>query len=236
MGCYDICNWCHVPGVTEEGAAEATVNFAVRFDLLRKDEASRLRLVEVDYSDFDDIEASIPECVCAGPTPAPAPTQHVAFDAIGRECLHSQGPVHSTKCPIRVGAQEPAVLQRIESGRHRRRRHGAWQRQRSRARRGGGTGGTGRQHRAGLAIRGRRRPRRALLGIQRRCRRVHIRRCSLQQIGATGTAAAALQFSPPSAHVLAMYSSRPGTRCRCSRALVPCQVRPQASLTTVSTH
>ncbi len=47
----------------EEGPAEAAINFAVRFALLRKDEAKRLSLVEVDYSDYEDIEASIPKCV-----------------------------------------------------------------------------------------------------------------------------------------------------------------------------
>ena len=71
-----------VAGVTEEGPAEAAIDFAVRFELLRKDEASRLRLVEVDYSDYDDIAASIPTCVCDATSWA-APTDFTAPHAAG---------------------------------------------------------------------------------------------------------------------------------------------------------
>ena len=45
-------------------AAQAVVDFAVRFELLGKADAGRLRLVELDFSDSDALAASLPRCAC----------------------------------------------------------------------------------------------------------------------------------------------------------------------------
>lgn len=49
-------------GVPDAEAAQEAVSFALQFELLKKEENSRLQLLEVDYEDVDDILASIPTC------------------------------------------------------------------------------------------------------------------------------------------------------------------------------
>lgn len=47
-------------GVPDVAAAQAVVDFAVRFELLGKQEAGRLRLVELNTSDAGALAASLP--------------------------------------------------------------------------------------------------------------------------------------------------------------------------------
>ena len=54
-------------GVPDVAAAQAVLDFAVRFELLGKQEAGRLRLVELDLSSADAVAASLPRCAQAYP-------------------------------------------------------------------------------------------------------------------------------------------------------------------------
>ena len=49
-------------GVTDAESASVAVDFARRYELLAKDEASKLNLAEVDPSDADALEGAIPRC------------------------------------------------------------------------------------------------------------------------------------------------------------------------------
>lgn len=53
---------CKYAGVPDVAAAQAVIDFAVRFELLGKADAGRLRLVELDFSDSDALAASLPRC------------------------------------------------------------------------------------------------------------------------------------------------------------------------------
>ena len=54
-------------GVPDVAAAQAVLDFAVRFELLGKQEAGRLRLVALDRSSADAVAASLPRCAHAYP-------------------------------------------------------------------------------------------------------------------------------------------------------------------------
>lgn len=54
----DIC----CAGVPDLESAQDAVSFALQFELLKKEENTRLQLLEVDYDDDEDILASIPTC------------------------------------------------------------------------------------------------------------------------------------------------------------------------------
>ncbi len=54
-------------GVPDVAAAQAVLDFAVRFELLGKQEAGRLRLVALDLSSADAVAASLPRCAHAYP-------------------------------------------------------------------------------------------------------------------------------------------------------------------------
>lgn len=60
------CNYTHMryAGVPDVAAAQAVIDFAVRFELLGKADAGRLRLIELDFSDSDALAASLPRCAC----------------------------------------------------------------------------------------------------------------------------------------------------------------------------
>lgn len=51
-------------GVPDVAAAQAVLDFAVRFELLGKAEAGRMRLVELDYSDADALASCLPGRNC----------------------------------------------------------------------------------------------------------------------------------------------------------------------------
>lgn len=49
-------------------SAQDAVSFALQFELLKKEENTRLQLLEVDYDDDEDILASIPTCAVSMPS------------------------------------------------------------------------------------------------------------------------------------------------------------------------
>lgn len=52
-------------GVTDAAEAQAGIEFAKRFELIKGDESKRLRLQEVDLSDESSIAEALPRFACA---------------------------------------------------------------------------------------------------------------------------------------------------------------------------
>lgn len=50
-------------GAADIEEAQGLLDFAKRFEIIRKDQSQKLSLAEVDFSDEDDIAASLPRSV-----------------------------------------------------------------------------------------------------------------------------------------------------------------------------
>lgn len=68
---HDKSDTCHEPhygnsaaGVTDAAEAQAGIEFAKRFELIKGDESKRLRLQEVDLSDESSIAEALPRFAC----------------------------------------------------------------------------------------------------------------------------------------------------------------------------
>jgi hypothetical protein len=96
-------------GVPDVAAAQAVLDFAVRFELLGKQEAGRLRLVELDLSNADAVAASLPRCAHAYPHQEGLPRPRVPCAALCITFKSECGPAWRTWINGRAsnGAQLP---------------------------------------------------------------------------------------------------------------------------------
>ena len=99
------------------------LDFARRFELIRKEQAQKLSLTEVDFSDEDDIAASIPRYLSASSAYLKIDTAHgqvgpLQDHLISEEplmCVHSHLGLHRRGAKVVIALGDTAGQQRIDA-------------------------------------------------------------------------------------------------------------------------